>query len=261
MSVAHHYSIKHKIYRRFFQFLQQPNVPWMTVNTKSIFLCLKFGAQWSIGFYSPSWLCMRQWIIMLKNIAVLKNTRIIQCYLDRGPWRDFSDTLPAGKVKDAWSVEAQQQIKVHKKRRKGSKKHYVEEKIESSASWSVSSTSQQQYPDKKLVKTEVELQQLDGFVSSKVWYGPLYITTLSSIKEQMLCSNAPLKSHRVCPWEVLRLLQYWHHTDQSPRHPRIYCLSPPVHLHGGLICITFCLPVCNLTKIQTRQKFISRKVS
>ncbi len=38
-------------------------------------------------------------------------------------------------------------------------------------------------------------------------------------------------------------------------------LSPPVPLHGGLICIAFRLySVCHLTKIQTRKKFISQKV-
>ncbi len=40
-------------------------------------------------------------------------------------------------------------------------------------------------------------------------------------------------------------------------------LSTPVHMHGGLLCITFCLSVClsgcDLTKIQTRQKVTRQK--
>ncbi len=32
------------------------------------------------------------------------------------------------------------------------------------------------------------------------------------------------------------------------------------HLHGGLICITSCLSVCDWTKIQTRQKVTRKKI-
>ncbi len=37
-------------------------------------------------------------------------------------------------------------------------------------------------------------------------------------------------------------------------------LSPPVRMHGGLICITFCMSVCHLTKIQARQKVTRPKI-
>ena len=36
------------------------------------------------------------------------------------------------------------------------------------ATWSVSSTSQWQYPDKRVIQNAVELMQLDTFVSCKV---------------------------------------------------------------------------------------------
>ena len=74
----------------------------------------------------------------------------------------------SGKTKEAWSETSQ--LKVHKKRRKGSKKRYVEEKVEqtNAATWSVSSTSQWQYPDKRVIQNVMELMQLDSFVSCKV---------------------------------------------------------------------------------------------
>ena len=74
-----------------------------------------------------------------------------------------------GKVKEAWGAETSQ-LKVHKKRRKGSKKRFIEEKMEqtNAATWSVSSTSQWQYPDKRVIQNAVELMQLDTFVSCKV---------------------------------------------------------------------------------------------
>ena len=42
--------------------------------------------------------------------------------------------------------------------------------------------------------------------------------------------------------------------------PIFMFLSPPVQLHGGLICITFRLSGCQVRKIQTRKKFMSQKV-
>ncbi len=126
-------------------------------------------------------------------------------------------------MKEAWGAESQTtsttQLKVHKKRRKGSKKRcvlgsvassrkklllarriqehtiycksggisgnseirslsfniggfrYVEEKVEqttAAATWSVSSTSQWQYPNQRVIQNAVELMQLDSFVSCKV---------------------------------------------------------------------------------------------
>ncbi len=75
-------------------------------------------------------------------------------------------------MKDAWGSESSSssQLKVHKKRRKGSKKRYVEEKVEqaSATTWSVSSTSQWQYPNKRVIQNGLELMQLDSFVSMKV---------------------------------------------------------------------------------------------
>ena len=72
-------------------------------------------------------------------------------------------------MKEAWGAETSQ-LKVHKKRRKGSKKRYVEEKMEqaNAATWCVSSTSQWQYPDKRVIQNGMELMQLDTFVSLKV---------------------------------------------------------------------------------------------
>ena len=73
-----------------------------------------------------------------------------------------------GKVKEAWGAETSQ-LKVHKKRRKGSKKRFIEKMEQSNAAtWSVSSTSQWQYPDKRVIQNAVELMQLDTFVSCKV---------------------------------------------------------------------------------------------
>ena len=37
-------------------------------------------------------------------------------------------------------------------------------------------------------------------------------------------------------------------------------LSPPVHMHGGLICIVFRPSGCDVRKNQTRKKFTSQKV-
>ncbi len=69
----------------------------------------------------------------------------------------------------------------------------------------------------------------------------MYTFGLSDVKvlnkeSQMLSFKTCLCKYK-CQSKLLSILQ------------NIVLLSPPVHMHGGLICITFCLDVCHLTKI------------